>query len=187
MKASCMGFTDVVRELIAADGSAEHLRMKNKSGTTALSFASQEGYADIVRLLIAADGSVEHLQMKEDYGGLTALDMAANDEMEALLRVAEAAANGGATASPPKGMAREGEEDKEDSPSPQAQGGAQPKKTLPRPVYEGNADAMYKVLVEAAKAGKEPDIAKVREFLDAGIDVRYQVRVFCVYAFVLKY
>ena len=84
-----MGFTDVVRELIAADGSAEHLRMKNKSGTTALSFASQEGYADIVRLLIAADGSVEHLRMKDRHGK-TALVLARNDEVKALLTAAEA-------------------------------------------------------------------------------------------------
>ena len=182
-----MGFTDVVRELIAADGSAEHLRMKNIDGVTALSLASQYGQTDVVRELIAADGSAEHLRMKNN-NGRTALDWAANDEIKALLTAAEAAADAGAAAPPPEGKAREGEEKDqgEDSPPP-SQGGAQPKKTLPRPVYEGNADAMYKVLVEAAKAGKEPDIAKVREFLDAGIDVRYQVRVFCVYAFVLKY
>ena len=69
-------------------------------------------------------------------------------------------------------------------PPPPSQGGAQPKKTLPRPVYEGDARALYKVLLEAAKAGKEPDIAKVCELLDAGIDVRYQVRVPCVCVYV---
>ena len=68
-------------------------------------------------------------------------------------------------------------EDKtEDSPPPPSQGGAQPKKTLPRPVYEGDAAALVETLLEAAKEGEEPDIAKVRELLDAGIDVRYQVR-----------
>jgi hypothetical protein len=54
--------------------------------------------------------------------------------------------------------------------------GAQPKKTLPRPGYEGDAAALVETLLEAAKEGEEPDIAKVRELLDAGIDVRYQVR-----------
>ena len=38
MYASFNGFTDVVRELIAADGSAEHLRMKDKYGKTALDY-----------------------------------------------------------------------------------------------------------------------------------------------------
>ena len=70
-------------------------------------------------------------------------------------------------------------------PLPPSQGGAQPKKTLPRPVYEGKAGALMKVLIEAAKVGIVPDIAKVRELLDAGIDVRYQVRVPCVCVFVL--
>ena len=71
------------------------------------------------------------------------------------------------------------------------QGGAQPKKTLPRPVYEGKADALFKMLKEAMYAGRAtrdepygtrvvPDITKVRELLDAGIDIRYQVRVSCV-------
>jgi hypothetical protein len=32
------------------------------------------------------------------------------------------------------------------------------------------------MLKEAGTAGEEPDIAKVLELLDAGIDVRYQVR-----------
>ena len=62
-------------------------------------------------------------------------------------------------------------------PPPPSQGGAQPKKTLPRPVYEGNAAALLEMLLEARREGEEPDIAKVRELLDAGIDIRYQVRV----------
>ena len=125
--------------------------------------------------------------MKDFYGN-TALDHARNDEITALLTAAVSAADAGAGAPPPEGKAQEGEEEdeEEDSPSPQTQGGAQPKKTLPRPVYEGDARALYKVLVEAVKASKswqnpkEPDITKVHELLDAGIDVRYQVRVSCV-------
>ena len=85
-------------------------------------------------------------------------------------------------APPPEGKAQEGEEDeKEDSPPPsQTQGGAQPKKTLPRPAYEGKADALLEMLAVAASARVDPGIAKVRELLDAGIDIRYQVRVYCV-------
>ena len=77
------------------------------------------------------------------------------------------------------GSEREGEEEdqEEDSPPPPSQGGAQPKKTLPRPVYEGNADALWKMLEDAEDADEEPDITKVCELLDAGIDVRYQVCV----------
>ena len=139
--------------------------------------ASWRGWTDVVRELITANGSVEHLRMKDNEGEM-ALDMADNDEIKALLTAAEAAAGADAAAPPPEGKAREGEEEnqEEDSPPPQTQGGAQPKKTLPRPVYEGDADALVEVLAEARREGEEPDIAKVRELLDAGIDVRYQVR-----------
>ena len=65
-------------------------------------------------------------------------------------------------------------------PPPPSQGGAQPKKTLPRPAYEGKADALLEMLAVAASARVDPGIAKVRELLDAGIDIRYQVRVYCV-------
>ena len=135
---------------------------------------SHLGWIEIVRELIAADGSVEHLQMTDMYGN-TALDWAENDEINALLTAAEAAADAGAAPPPPEGKAREGEEDQEkDSPPPPSQGGAQPKKTLPRPVYEGNADALMEMLM--VLRGEESDITKVRELLDAGIDIRYQVR-----------
>ena len=89
---------------------------------------------------------------------------------------------GEGTAPSTEGKAREGEEEDqaEDSPSSQAQGGAQPKKTLPRPAYEGNAAALLEMIIEAAEDGEELDIAKVRELLDAGIDVLYKVRVSCV-------
>ena len=139
--------------------------------------ASVCGQLDVIRELIAADGSVEHLRMQSN-DGMTALDWAKKEEIKALLTAAEAAAGADAAAPPPEGKAREGEEEnqEEDSPPPQTQGGAQPKKTLPRPVYEGDADALVEVLAEARREGEEPDIAKVRELLDAGIDVRYQVR-----------
>ena len=104
---------------------------------------------------------------------------------------------GKGTAPSTEGKAREGEEEDraEDSPAPPMQGGAQPKKTLPRPAYEGDAGALVEMLENANVFGcadEEPDIAKVRELLDAGIDVRYQVRVpcvrvSCVCAFVLEY
>ena len=152
--------------------------------------ASMHGFTDVVRELIAADGSAEHLRMQTN-SGMTALVLARNDEIKALLTAAEAAADAGAAAPPPEGKAREGEEknQEEDSQPPPSQGGAQPKKTLPRPVYEGDAAALCKMLEEAARAGTEPDIAKVRELLDAGIDIRYRVRVHCLldikYVFVL--
>ena len=101
--------------------------------------------------------------------------------------VARPGAGKGTDAAPPtEGKARDGEEgdQEEASPPPQTQGGAQPKKTHPRPVYEGKADAQVEMLEEAIDAGEEPDIAKIRELLDAGIDVRYQVRVPCVCVYV---
>ena len=54
-------------------------------------------------------------------------------------------------------------------------------------MYEGDAAALLEMFVEAADENEEPDITKVRELLDAGIDVRYKVRVPCVCAFVLEY
>ena len=105
-------------------------------------------HIEIVRELIAADGSAEHLRIKNN--GKTALDRAWRDEIKALLSAAEAAADAGAAASPPEGKAREGEEGREeDSPPPPSQGGAQPKKTLPRPAYEGRGDALFEMLVRA--------------------------------------
>ena len=79
-----------------------------------------------------------------------------------------------------EGKAREVEEGVPPPPPPPSQGGAQPKKTLPRPVYEGNADALLEMLLDAIAAGEEPDITKVRELLDAGIDLLHKVRLSCV-------
>ena len=123
---------------------------KTEHGLTALRFASAFGYTDIVRELIAADGSVKHLRMKDKWGE-TALEFAKNDEIKALLHAAEACAEAGAAAPPPEGKAQEGEEGNEVSP-PQAQGGAQPKKTLPRPVYEGKADEAGAAATRYARA-----------------------------------
>ena len=52
---SCYGQTDVVRELVAADGSAEHLRMKDKRGRTALVYAVND---EITALLTSAEAAV---------------------------------------------------------------------------------------------------------------------------------
>ena len=82
--------------------------------------------------------------------------MAKYDETKAVLRAALAAADAGV------------------SPS-----------HLPSFTYEGRANALTQMLYTSDPTGEEPDIAKVRELLDAGIDVRYQVRVSCVYAFVI--
>ena len=153
-------------------------------GWTALMLASYNGWTDIVRMLIAADGSAEHIRMKNKRGR-TALDYAYNDDIKALLTAVEAAAGADTAAPPPEGKAREGEEDDEEDSPPQAQGGAQPKKTLPRPVYEGDAGALVDML--RVLLGEEPDITKVRELLDAGIDVRYKVRVSCVRVLVVEY
>ena len=43
---------------------------------------------------------------------------------------------------------------------------------IPKPVYNGEASALIN-LVESETA---PDIDKVNELIDAGIDLRYQVR-----------
>ena len=43
---------------------------------------------------------------------------------------------------------------------------------IPKPVYNGKASALYD-LVNSETA---PDIVKLNELIDAGIDLRYQVR-----------
>ena len=71
--ASCNGHADVVRALIAADPSVEHVRMQNRLGNTALITAClrltsdvsvSARHTNVVRALIAADGSVEHLRLQ---------------------------------------------------------------------------------------------------------------------------
>ena len=52
MRASACEQTDVVRELIAADGSVEHLRMKDFYDRTALDYADND---EIKALLTAAE------------------------------------------------------------------------------------------------------------------------------------
>ena len=44
---------------------------------------------------------------------------------------------------------------------------------IPKPVYNGEASALY-YLVNSRRTA--PDIVKVEELIDAGIDLRYQVR-----------
>ena len=57
MLASDYGWTDVVRELIAADGSVEHLRMQDKKyGKTALDHARND---EIKALLTAAEAAAD--------------------------------------------------------------------------------------------------------------------------------
>ena len=68
----------------------------------------------------------------------------------------------------PEGKAREGEEE-EDSPP---QRGAEPKKTIPKPVYTGKVSA----LCDLVNSETAPDIDKLNELIDAGIDLRYKVR-----------
>ena len=49
MLASDYGQLDVIRELIAADGSAEHLRMQDNYGRTALDFAGNDEIKALLR------------------------------------------------------------------------------------------------------------------------------------------
>ena len=55
MLASDYGWTDVVRELIAADGSVEHLQMQDNYGEMALDRA----WRDEIKALLRAAGAQE--------------------------------------------------------------------------------------------------------------------------------
>ena len=106
ISAATYGHADIVRALIAADGSVEHIRMQNCYGQTALIKVAVVGeYANIARDLIAADGSLEHLRIREkEKAGLTALGYAnslvgnpsfprrGNNEIKAMLLAAGAVA-----------------------------------------------------------------------------------------------
>ena len=86
-----------------------------------------------------------------------------------------AGAAGAASAGHPEGKAWDDEEggvEKEYySPSTSQHGGAQPKKTIPRPApYDGPADALWKM----CKSSRAPDMTRFAELIDAGIDVRYK-------------
>ena len=56
MFASFNGWTEIVRELIAADGSVEHLKMQREDGMTALFYAGND---EIKALLTAAEAQLE--------------------------------------------------------------------------------------------------------------------------------
>ena len=49
---------------------------------------------------------------------------------------------------------------------------AEPRKMIPKSLYIGKASALY----DLVNSGTAPDIVKVNELIDAGIDLRYQVR-----------
>ena len=57
MYASFNGFTDVVHELIAADGSAEHIRMQDNNGKTALFWHLDNARNDEIEVLLRAAGA----------------------------------------------------------------------------------------------------------------------------------
>ena len=86
--AASYGHTDVVRELIAADGSVDHIR--EQAGATPLFCAAREGHTDIVRELIAADGSAEHIRMRNQNKS-TALICAAREGHTDIVRALIAA------------------------------------------------------------------------------------------------
>jgi ankyrin repeat protein len=108
MQAAQWGLTDMVHALVGAqrqapeskpriagaDPSVEHLRVQDKDGWTALVWAAERGHTDTVRALVEADASREHIFM-ETTDGKTAFDLAADDEIKAVLQGVVGAAGGG--------------------------------------------------------------------------------------------
>ena len=84
--ASRYGHTAVVRELITADGSVEHIRMQDDIGYTALINAAAHGHADAVRELVATDGLAEHIRLQNN-NGWNALISAARYGHTSIVRV----------------------------------------------------------------------------------------------------
>ena len=88
--ASARGHTDVVRVLLEADSSAEHIQALN-DGYTALHIASENDHTDTVKALLEADPSAEHVRKVTTVCGNTALNLASSegnrDTVEAILDV----------------------------------------------------------------------------------------------------
>jgi ankyrin repeat protein len=153
------GDIDFVRELIRA-GAA--LDVKNHIGKTALQ-KTVYGHVDIVRELIRAGDALD----VKDQDGETVLQLA---HRVALLEEAEAAA-AGATVDEGGGGSGvpEAAEGKDDAPAAAA-GSSRPVKTLPRPAYDGDLQALIK-LCDCDGSG---DVEEARDLITRGINVDEQ-------------
>ena len=162
------GDVDEARDLIAQGITVNELDVH---GQTALMHAVQFNHLEIVQELIRAGAALD-LQAN----GQTTLAIAremGHTEMATLLEEAEAAAAAGgsevagsvneADECGGEGKARDGEEE-EDSPAPPPSSAAQPVKTLPRPAYEGDKEALI----------KSRNVDEARDLIARGINIDEQ-------------
>ena len=177
------GHTDIVRALVIADPSVEHIRFEDYydfyfESTAALLYAARGGHTDTVRALIAADPSVEHIRTTST-DGFTALMYAAgarqrvgphDDAKRARMVCALIDADGSAehlqmeSASGKTALDLCVDRQNEQNGEIEA---------LLREAWAaaGITPSVWRQLWGMLDQTKTPDISKVREFLDMGVDV----------------
>jgi ankyrin repeat protein len=133
---------EIVQELICAGAT---LDVQDKKGRTALQLARKWGSTEIATLLEGAEAGVATMG-------------SANEEAD------ECAAGEGSAG----GEAGEGKD--EDHPPPPTPSAAQPVKTLPRPTYDGDKEA----LIRLSGFGGSGDVDEARDLIARGINIDEQ-------------
>ena len=160
------GPVEEARDLIACGINIDEPAGKHQM--TALHLAVQFRRIDIVRELVRAGAAID----VEDEWGRTALQLAQqyrNADIVTILAEAAAAAVGAAPAVNESGggSVSDAAEGKDDAPAVAAAGSSRPVKTLPRPAYEGDPQALLKF----CRPGESGDVEEARDLIARGINV----------------
>ena len=155
------GDVEEARDLLIARGI--NVDEQDEDQNTALYCATGHGDIDFVRELIRAGAALD----VKDQDGETVLQLA---HRVALLEEAEAAAAGATVDEGGGGSVPEAAEGKDDAPAAAAAGSSRPVKTLPRPAYDGDPQALIK-LCDCDGSG---DVEEARDLITRGINVDEQ-------------
>jgi ankyrin repeat protein len=179
MKAASNNHLEITQELIRA-GAA--LDLQDKYGKTAIIQASATNRLEMVQELINAGAALD----MQDEDGETAQQIAeyGSTEIATLLEKAEAAAAAAGSANDEAeecaGGGRAGEKEgerKDEDPPPPPSSAAQPVKTLPRPVYDGDKLA----LINLCGYGGSGDVDEARDLIARGINIDEQDKFSALY------
>ena len=169
------GTAEEVRDIIARgidideqDGSQ---RTALHYAAASIHYAAARGFIDIVRELIRAGAALD----VQDEDGVTARQLAqqyGRADIVARLEEAEAAvaAAGAVNVGDDGASVPEAAEGKDDAPPAAAAGSSRPVKTLPRPAYEGDPEALIKV----CDYGGSGNVEEARGLIARGINIDEQ-------------